>query len=140
VKATNSLKAMLSYAALLALEVVYVLFWWDPLTTRTQSGLMPIFACEVAFGLRLSKVQLQLKRDGAADILRRSRIFAAVWGLGLLSIMAGLASLNFPGERVVIAALFLVIACSKILWERQFGRYTDAAAKTEPEGGGALSP
>ena len=114
------LSPIASYAALFLFEVGYILFAYDPASKRTQAGLMLIFACEVAFAVRVSKVQLQLKRTDRRG-LRISRVYAAGYAGGLLAAIAVTLSSAFAGERIVLVTAFGVAGVSKMLWERSFG-------------------
>ena len=105
----------LSYGALLALELGYTFLVFDPGSTNVQAGLMLIVALEVAFAVRVAKVQLYLKQVDR-PLLMRSRSLAVVYAVGLLTAL-------FSGMQWVMAVAFIAVASAKLVWEHYFGRY-----------------
>lgn len=113
----------LSYVALLALELGYTFFVFDPASTKVQAGLMLIFALEVAFAILVARVQLYLKQIDR-PLLIRSRAYAAVYVIGMaVAMLVGLGTFPFTGVRWVMAGAFITIASAKLAWEHYFGSY-----------------
>lgn len=120
--------ASFSYVALLALELGYTFFLFDAGTSKVQAGLMLIFALEVAFAVRVAKVQLYLKQIDRALVIR-SRAYAAAYVIGMaVAMVIGVGMFPFSGVRWVMAAAFIAVASAKVMWERHFAPYAAASA------------
>ena len=119
----------MSYILLYIFEALYTLFVFDPSASRAQAGMMLILAFEVAFAVRVSKVQVCFKKVNQ-KLLRISRSYAAVYAIGMLMVM-GLNLYAFNGERIAMMGAFTLIVLSKLMWERRFGLYIKSAPTVE---------
>jgi hypothetical protein len=124
-----------SCAALFALEVVYVLAFYDPSATRTQAGLMLIFALEAGYLVKIAQSNLEEKKL-LGKISATTRLYTALAGVPLLGLMA-IAGGLFPLKQYswVLIALFFLSIVGKVIWRknRSLAPYPDmtTTAKTD---------
>jgi DMSO reductase anchor subunit len=126
---SNTAFSVKACAALFALEACYVFFLYDPSTTRTQAGLMLIFAAEAGYFLKIANAQLKEKKS-LGKVSLHSRLYAVAFFLPLLAAMTISITSWHPAQAVwLIVLLLFAEMCGKIAWYRDYLRRSIKGAR-----------
>lgn len=107
---------------LLVFEIGYIVLGYDSASSRTQTGLMLIFALEMSFMAKIGNANLEEKRR-MGRTSRSTRIFnAAVWVPLLALVALGLGLAGLQKYTPLWIALFVLGACGKIGWLKNHSR------------------
>ena len=119
--------SLISCIGFFALESIYIFALYDPSETKTQAGLMAIFAIEASFLVKIAQGNLQEKKT-FGKVSQGTRVYTAIFALPLLVVMA-IASgiLPFKQYPALWIAMFFISACGKIVWYRKRGKFEELA-------------